>query len=53
LNPIQDFIDIVEKKSNKLKDNFKVFHDDYFKSNEFITNSNLTYENLNSLIKYN
>jgi len=53
MNPIQDFIDAVDKKSNKLKDNFRVFHEDYFKSSELLTNANLSFDNLNSLIKYN
>jgi len=53
LNPIQDFIDAVEKKSNKLKDNFRVFQEDYFKPYEVINNTNSNLENLSSLIKYN
>lgn len=51
LNPIQDFIDFVERKSNKLKDNFRAFHEDFYKPNDFLANSKI--DNLKSFIKYN
>lgn len=51
LNPIQDFINAIENKSNKLKDNFRAFHEDFLKANDFFVNFNLG--NLKSFVKFN
>lgn len=53
LNPIQDFIDAVEKKANKLKENFRAFLEDFYKPIDLIFKSPSSLDNLNSFIKYN
>lgn len=53
LNPIQDFIDAVEKKANRLKENFRAFIEDFNKPIDLILKSTASFENLNSFIKYN
>lgn len=52
-NPVQDFIEILNKKISKLKENFKIFHEDYNKPLVHILNKGNPLENLISLIKYN
>ena len=52
VNPIQDFIDSISRKSNKLKDNFKVFQEDYKKPIDSLLNKNGNLDNLLNLIRY-
>ena len=52
INPIQDFIDSVNRKSNKLKENFKVFQEDYKKPISILLNSEDDFDNLLNLSKY-
>lgn len=53
LNSIQDFLDAVEKKANRLKENFKAFLEDFYKPTDLFSKSPSSLENLNSFIKYN
>lgn len=52
LNPIQDFIDAIEKKSYRLKEIFRVFLEDFYKPNDLVLNSSASFDNLNSFIRY-
>lgn len=53
VNPVQDFIDGVNLKSQRLKDYFRVFQEDYSKPLENIIRNGKNVDNLNALIKYN
>jgi len=53
LNPIQDFIDSVDKKSQRLKENFRAFYEDFNKPIDLIIKSPASFDNLNSFIKFN
>jgi len=53
LNQIQDFIDVVVKKANRLKENFRAFLEDFYKPSESFLKSPASFENINSFIKYN
>lgn len=52
INPIQDFIDSLNRKSEKLKENFKVFQEDYKKPIDFLIKKESDLENLVNLVKY-
>jgi hypothetical protein len=52
INPIQDFIDSVNRRSKKLKENFKVFQEDYKKPIDALSNKDGYFENLIGLSKY-
>ena len=53
LNPTQDFIDLANKKINKLKESYRVYHDDYYKPISHLNKIGNGIENLILLIKYN
>jgi hypothetical protein len=52
LNPIQDFIDLVNRRTKKLKENFKVFQEDYKKPIESLSKKDGYFDNLIGLSKY-